>query len=62
MVELDTPLPYPVYAKRSIVGGLEFYSDDVGGGQFVVDLTTVDVALLKWIVENHREVEKIVPE
>ena len=48
-----------MYAKRTIVGGLAYFTDDVGGGQLVVDMTTVDPSVIKFISDNHDRIDKI---
>lgn len=47
-----------IYARRTIVGGLAYFSDDVGGGQLVVDMSTVDIDILRYIVDNHERIDK----
>lgn len=50
-----------LYARRTIVGGLEYVSDDIGGGQTIVDMTTVSIDALKLIVENHEVWDQVLP-
>lgn len=51
-----------IYAKRSEVGGVVYFDDSVGGGQMVVDMTTVPLSVLQWIVSNHKDVERLLPD
>lgn len=50
-----------IFANRTVVNGVEYFSDDIGGGQRVVDMTTVDIEVLKWIVDNHKQVDQTLP-
>lgn len=51
-----------IFARRTEVNGLEFASGDIGGGQIVVDLSTVSTRVLKWIVDNWVEVDNLLPD
>ncbi len=51
-----------LYARRTQVGGLEYVSDDVGGGQRIVDMSTVDLEMLRYIADNHERLSRTLPE
>ena len=41
-----------IYAKRSPAGGLCYFCDDIGGGQFYYDSTIQDPAVMKTIIDT----------
>lgn len=48
-----------LFAKRTEVGGLVFATDDIGGGQIILDTSTVDMDVLKFIVDNYKRIDII---
>ena len=51
-----------LYARRTEANGLAFYTDDIGGGAMVVDMTTTRPSDLQWIIENHERLNNVIPE
>jgi hypothetical protein len=48
-----------LYAKRTEAGGLAYFTDDIGGGQMIVDMTLADIDILRFIVEEHTRIDGI---
>ena len=41
-----------IYAKMTEAGGMAYYTDDVGGGQCIIDLTIVDESAIRFVLDN----------
>lgn len=57
LIEVGAYLGYKIYAKRTKAGGIAFFDDSVGGGQLVVDFTTVDPLCLKICLALYERVD-----
>lgn len=49
-----------LYARRTEQGGIEYWTDDVGGGQRILDTTTVDLRFIKFIAGNHKDIDRVI--
>jgi len=58
MIPVGNVMGVTIFAKRTEAGGIAFFSDDVGGGQLVVDFTTVDATILKLCIDLHSWVDQ----
>lgn len=48
-----------LHAQRTDPGGLMYVSDEVGVEQVIVDMTTVDIDMLRFIVDNHDRINEV---
>lgn len=59
LIEVGAYLGYKIYAKRTEAGGIAFYDDSVGGGQLVIDFTTVDPLCVKMCLALYERVDNL---
>lgn len=59
LVKVAEVFGFAVYSERTAGGGLAYWTDDVGGGQMILDTTVVDVDAVRFIIDNHPRLEAL---